>query len=159
MMIIIDKYCYIFLFLSIKCDKVVKKFHNYLCIFHILLISVWVIYLFLNQIFFVGGRRQQFKLSSLPMWLWKKGLLPEKTINFLPSWWTVISLITKHLISPLLWQLLNPEDDLHPGKIRDSNRSTLLATIQEHGYPTINLGIVGDKYAFRSNLCQNSPMP
>ncbi|XP_028838195.1 gephyrin isoform X7 [Denticeps clupeoides] len=43
-------------------------------------------------------------------------------------------------------ELLNPEDDLHPGKIRDSNRSTLLATIQEHGYPTINLGIVGDKY-------------
>ncbi|XP_068505226.1 gephyrin b isoform X2 [Syngnathus scovelli] len=43
-----------------------------------------------------------------------------------------------------LTQLLNPEDDLHPGKIRDSNRSTLLATIQEHGYPTINLGIVGD---------------
>lgn len=43
-------------------------------------------------------------------------------------------------------KLLNPEDDLHPGKIRDSNRSTLLATIQEHGYPTINLGIVGDKY-------------
>ncbi|XP_055720708.1 gephyrin-like isoform X9 [Salvelinus fontinalis] len=41
-------------------------------------------------------------------------------------------------------ELLNPEDDLHPGKIRDSNRSTLLATIQEHGYPTINLGIVGD---------------
>ncbi|KAI4803920.1 hypothetical protein KUCAC02_025565 [Chaenocephalus aceratus] len=30
------------------------------------------------------------------------------------------------------------------GKIRDSNRSTLLSTIQEHGYPTINLGIVGD---------------
>lgn len=44
-----------------------------------------------------------------------------------------------------LHQLLNPEDDLHPGKIRDSNRSTLLSTIQEHGYPTINLGIVGDK--------------
>ncbi|XP_077096158.1 gephyrin a isoform X18 [Siphateles boraxobius] len=44
-------------------------------------------------------------------------------------------------------ELLNPEDDLHPGKIRDSNRSTLLATIQEHGYPTINLGIVGDKSA------------
>uniref|UniRef100_A0A8C4YJR0 molybdopterin adenylyltransferase n=1 Tax=Gopherus evgoodei TaxID=1825980 RepID=A0A8C4YJR0_9SAUR len=43
-------------------------------------------------------------------------------------------------------ELLNPEDDLLPGKIRDSNRSTLLATIQEHGYPTINLGIVGDKY-------------
>ncbi|XP_064316181.1 gephyrin isoform X12 [Phalacrocorax carbo] len=42
-------------------------------------------------------------------------------------------------------ELLNPEDDLLPGKIRDSNRSTLLATIQEHGYPTINLGIVGDK--------------
>ncbi|XP_056282000.1 gephyrin a isoform X2 [Pseudoliparis swirei] len=41
-------------------------------------------------------------------------------------------------------ELLNPEDDLHPGKIRDSNRSTLLSTIQEHGYPTINLGIVGD---------------
>ncbi|XP_059376612.1 gephyrin-like isoform X10 [Carassius carassius] len=41
-------------------------------------------------------------------------------------------------------ELLNPEDDLHPGKIRDSNRSTLLATIQEHGYPTINLGIIGD---------------
>ncbi|KAM9466072.1 gephyrin-like isoform 3-T3 [Clarias gariepinus] len=41
-------------------------------------------------------------------------------------------------------ELLNPEDDLHPGKVRDSNRSTLLATIQEHGYPTINLGIVGD---------------
>ncbi|XP_066464792.1 gephyrin isoform X10 [Eleutherodactylus coqui] len=41
-------------------------------------------------------------------------------------------------------ELLNPEDDLMPGKIRDSNRSTLLATIQEHGYPTINLGIVGD---------------
>lgn len=48
----------------------------------------------------------------------------------------------------VLVQLLNPEDDLHPGKIRDSNRSTLLATIQEHGYPTINLGIVGDKYTF-----------
>ncbi|XP_008395702.2 gephyrin b isoform X7 [Xiphophorus couchianus] len=43
-------------------------------------------------------------------------------------------------------ELLNPEDDLHPGKIRDSNRSTLLATIQEHGYPTINLGIVGDNF-------------
>ncbi|XP_074854999.1 gephyrin isoform X17 [Carettochelys insculpta] len=42
-------------------------------------------------------------------------------------------------------ELLNPEDELLPGKIRDSNRSTLLATIQEHGYPTINLGIVGDK--------------
>uniref|UniRef100_A0A3Q3WBT5 Gephyrin n=1 Tax=Mola mola TaxID=94237 RepID=A0A3Q3WBT5_MOLML len=41
-------------------------------------------------------------------------------------------------------ELLNPEDDLHLGKIRDSNRSTLLSTIQEHGYPTINLGIVGD---------------
>ncbi|KAL2082647.1 hypothetical protein ACEWY4_022465 [Coilia grayii] len=41
-------------------------------------------------------------------------------------------------------ELLDPENDLHPGKIRDSNRSTLLATIQEHGYPTINLGIVGD---------------
>ncbi|XP_072341498.1 gephyrin isoform X15 [Scyliorhinus torazame] len=41
-------------------------------------------------------------------------------------------------------ELLNPEDELTPGKIRDSNRSTLLATIQEHGYPTINLGIVGD---------------
>ncbi|CAG03546.1 unnamed protein product [Tetraodon nigroviridis] len=49
-------------------------------------------------------------------------------------------------------ELLNPEDDLHPGKIRDSNRSTLLATIQEHGYPTINLGIVGDKYGFMSDL-------
>ncbi|KAF3844436.1 hypothetical protein F7725_007599 [Dissostichus mawsoni] len=44
-------------------------------------------------------------------------------------------------------ELLNPEDDLHPGKIRDSNRSTLLSTIQEHGYPTINLGIVGDNRA------------
>nr|Q9PW38.1 RecName: Full=Gephyrin; Includes: RecName: Full=Molybdopterin adenylyltransferase; Short=MPT adenylyltransferase; AltName: Full=Domain G; Includes: RecName: Full=Molybdopterin molybdenumtransferase; Short=MPT Mo-transferase; AltName: Full=Domain E [Gallus gallus]AAD49748.1 gephyrin [Gallus gallus] len=41
-------------------------------------------------------------------------------------------------------ELLNPEDDVLPGKIRDSNRSTLLATIQAHGYPTINLGIVGD---------------
>lgn len=50
------------------------------------------------------------------------------------------------LIYVCIMQLLNPEDDLHPGKIRDSNRSTLLATIQEHGYPTINLGIVGDKY-------------
>lgn len=49
------------------------------------------------------------------------------------------------------WKLLNPEDDLHPGKIRDSNRSTLLATIQEHGYPTINLGIVGDKCVFTSD--------
>ncbi|KAM9778939.1 gephyrin b isoform 3-T3 [Syngnathus typhle] len=51
---------------------------------------------------------------------------------------------TGNEFSFLLMQLLNPEDDLHPGKIRDSNRSTLLATIQEHGYPTINLGIVGD---------------
>lgn len=50
----------------------------------------------------------------------------------------------KHLLLVHV-QLLNPEDDLHPGKIRDSNRSTLLSTIQEHGYPTINLGIVGDK--------------
>lgn len=49
------------------------------------------------------------------------------------------------LVVCLCVELLNPEDDLHPGKIRDSNRSTLLATIQEHGYPTINLGIVGDK--------------
>ncbi|XP_061424731.1 gephyrin isoform X4 [Lethenteron reissneri] len=41
-------------------------------------------------------------------------------------------------------ELLNPEDNLLPGKVRDSNRSTLLAVIQEHGYPTIDLGIVGD---------------
>ncbi|XP_040015825.1 gephyrin b isoform X11 [Gasterosteus aculeatus] len=51
---------------------------------------------------------------------------------------------TGNEVRPQLLKLLNPEDDLHPGKIRDSNRSTLLATIQEHGYPTINLGIVGD---------------
>ncbi|XP_069017881.1 gephyrin b isoform X2 [Embiotoca jacksoni] len=51
---------------------------------------------------------------------------------------------TGNEVLPQLQKLLNPEDDLHPGKIRDSNRSTLLATIQEHGYPTINLGIVGD---------------
>uniref|UniRef100_A0A286XRS2 Gephyrin n=1 Tax=Cavia porcellus TaxID=10141 RepID=A0A286XRS2_CAVPO len=54
---------------------------------------------------------------------------------------TEISNITEAYINKFL---LNPEDDLLPGKIRDSNRSTLLATIQEHGYPTINLGIVGD---------------
>ncbi|CAM9930049.1 unnamed protein product [Lampetra planeri] len=41
-------------------------------------------------------------------------------------------------------ELLNPEDNLLPGKVRDSNRSTLLAVIQEHGYPTIDLGIIGD---------------
>ncbi|XP_016109624.1 gephyrin-like [Sinocyclocheilus grahami] len=56
-------------------------------------------------------------------------------------------------------ELLNPEDDLHPGKIRDSNRSTLLATIQEHGYPTINLGIVGDNLESLSCDVKLDPRP
>uniref|UniRef100_UPI00358E4A1A gephyrin n=1 Tax=Myxine glutinosa TaxID=7769 RepID=UPI00358E4A1A len=41
-------------------------------------------------------------------------------------------------------ELLPPEESLQPGKVRDSSRATLLSVIQEHGYPTIDLGIVGD---------------
>ncbi|KAK7907636.1 hypothetical protein WMY93_016248 [Mugilogobius chulae] len=59
-------------------------------------------------------------------------------------WWLSCPRATRWVCRTGSDTLLNPEDDLHPGKIRDSNRSTLLATIQEHGYPTINLGIVGD---------------
>uniref|UniRef100_A0A3B4B8I1 Gephyrin n=1 Tax=Periophthalmus magnuspinnatus TaxID=409849 RepID=A0A3B4B8I1_9GOBI len=40
--------------------------------------------------------------------------------------------------------VMSTGNEVQEHKIRDSNRSTLLATIQEHGYPTINLGIVGD---------------
>ncbi|KAK2104360.1 hypothetical protein P7K49_018216 [Saguinus oedipus] len=65
------------------------------------------------------------------------GSITENKIHLAPYLQSIIVQLERKL-------LLNPEDDLLPGKIRDSNRSTLLATIQEHGYPTINLGIVGD---------------
>nr|XP_060475716.1 gephyrin [Panthera onca] len=64
-------------------------------------------------------------------------VLGTEIINYRGTLWVCTSYVPDTV-------LLNPEDDLLPGKIRDSNRSTLLATIQEHGYPTINLGIVGD---------------
>ncbi|XP_061414795.1 gephyrin-like isoform X1 [Lethenteron reissneri] len=56
-------------------------------------------------------------------------------------------------------ELLNPEEPLHPGMIRDSNRTTLLAAIQEQGFPTIDMGIVRDHpddllQAFQEALAQ-----
>lgn len=41
-------------------------------------------------------------------------------------------------------ELVEPGDTLSQGKIRDSNRSTLLALLKEHNFPTIDLGIAED---------------
>uniref|UniRef100_S4RTX6 MoaB/Mog domain-containing protein n=1 Tax=Petromyzon marinus TaxID=7757 RepID=S4RTX6_PETMA len=54
-------------------------------------------------------------------------------------------------------ELLNPEEPLHPGMIRDSNRTTLLAAIQEQGFPTIDMGIVRDQYD-HTHPCRTSAL-
>ena len=41
-------------------------------------------------------------------------------------------------------QVVTPGEPLGPGQIYDSNRSTLLAALAEHGLPTIDLGIATD---------------
>ena len=46
--------------------------------------------------------------------------------------------------SVLIFQLLEPDQPLKAGKIRDSNRTTLLAAVKENGFPAIDLGIAKD---------------
>ncbi|KAK3092834.1 hypothetical protein FSP39_007734 [Pinctada imbricata] len=41
-------------------------------------------------------------------------------------------------------ELVEPTEDLQEGKIRDSNRTTLISQIEEHGYHVIDLGIAKD---------------
>ena len=41
-------------------------------------------------------------------------------------------------------QVVNPGKSLGPGQIYDSNRSTLLASLSEHGFPFSDLGIARD---------------
>ncbi|XP_013398832.1 gephyrin isoform X2 [Lingula anatina] len=42
-------------------------------------------------------------------------------------------------------ELVEPEAKLRPGHIRDSNRTTLLAALKEHGFPTVDLGVAKDR--------------
>lgn len=44
-----------------------------------------------------------------------------------------------------VFQLVEPHEPLTKGKIRDSNRSTLLAVLREHNIPVIDLGIARDR--------------
>ena len=51
------------------------------------------------------------------------------------------------VIYVLMWfmlQLLEPGEPLIPGKIRDSNRTTLLAQLRDHNYSCVDLGIAKD---------------
>ncbi|XP_035681909.1 gephyrin-like [Branchiostoma floridae] len=41
-------------------------------------------------------------------------------------------------------ELVDPGEPLQPGQIRDSNRATLLAALQDHGLPTLDMGIAPD---------------
>ncbi|XP_021365763.1 gephyrin-like isoform X2 [Mizuhopecten yessoensis] len=41
-------------------------------------------------------------------------------------------------------ELLEPDEALKEGKIRDSNRTTLIAQLQEHNFPVIDLGVAKD---------------
>jgi len=41
-------------------------------------------------------------------------------------------------------QLLEPGEPMVPGRIRDSNRTTLIAQLREHGYQYMDLGIAKD---------------
>ncbi len=41
-------------------------------------------------------------------------------------------------------ELVSPEADPGPGQIRDSNRVGILGALADHGFPTVDLGLVGD---------------
>ena len=41
-------------------------------------------------------------------------------------------------------QVVNPGESLKPGQIYDSNRSTLLASLNEQGFPATDIGIASD---------------
>lgn len=41
-------------------------------------------------------------------------------------------------------ELLEPEADLKPGKIRDSNRTTLKAAVMNEGIHPVDLGVAKD---------------
>ncbi|XP_019642785.1 PREDICTED: gephyrin-like isoform X4 [Branchiostoma belcheri] len=41
-------------------------------------------------------------------------------------------------------ELVDPGEPLQPGQIRDSNRATLIAALQDHGLPTVDMGIAPD---------------
>ncbi|XP_060074353.1 gephyrin-like [Ylistrum balloti] len=41
-------------------------------------------------------------------------------------------------------ELLEPDEALREGKIRDSNRTTLIAQLQEHNFPVLDLGVAKD---------------
>ena len=43
-----------------------------------------------------------------------------------------------------LFQLLEPDKELEVGKIRDSNRITLVSALQQHGFKVFDLGIAKD---------------
>jgi len=51
-----------------------------------------------------------------------------------------------------LFQLLEPDEPLREGKIRDSNKTTLIAQLQEFGYPVIDLKVARDTYV-NSSFC------
>lgn len=54
--------------------------------------------------------------------------------------WMIVSMIAR--VVPL--QLLEPAEVLQEGKIRDSNRTTLISQLQEHGFPVVDLEIAED---------------
>lgn len=41
-------------------------------------------------------------------------------------------------------ELVEPDEALQEGKIRDSNRTTLIAQLLEHGFPVVDLGVADD---------------
>ena len=51
---------------------------------------------------------------------------------------------TKSNTSMSIQQLLEPGEPMVPGRIRDSNRTTLIAQLREHGYQYMDLGIAKD---------------
>ena len=50
----------------------------------------------------------------------------------------------------LFKQLVEPDSALTPGKIRDSNRTALLALLQEQRFQPVDLGIAKDTYVLNS---------
>ncbi|KAL4238950.1 hypothetical protein ACF0H5_003654 [Mactra antiquata] len=53
-------------------------------------------------------------------------------------------------------ELLEPGAKLEPGKIRDSNRTTLLAQLMEHGFNSVDLGIAEDTPDALLKMLQNA---
>ncbi|CAH1791459.1 unnamed protein product [Owenia fusiformis] len=53
-------------------------------------------------------------------------------------------------------ELVEPDQPLRPGKIRDSNRTTLMAVLKEHGFTYVDLGVATDDPQSLMNLLRQA---